>query len=74
VGTHHAPRGNFLETHSVRGATRLHGGIVAPYHARWGCVPPGTGPGACSRADWDKYGVIDFNDFLAFMNLCTAGC
>ncbi len=31
-----------------------------------GC--PGTGPGACSRADWNEDGVLDFNDFLAFMN------
>jgi len=29
---------------------------------------PGTGPGACSRADWNEDGVIDFNDFLAFLN------
>jgi hypothetical protein len=31
-----------------------------------GC--PGTGAGACSRADWNEDGVIDFNDFLAFLN------
>jgi hypothetical protein len=29
---------------------------------------PGTGAGACSRADWNEDGVIDFNDFLAFLN------
>jgi hypothetical protein len=29
---------------------------------------PGTGSGACSRADWNEDGVIDFNDFLAFLN------
>jgi hypothetical protein len=29
---------------------------------------PGAGPGACSRADWNEDGVIDFNDFLAFLN------
>jgi hypothetical protein len=29
---------------------------------------PGTGSGACSRADWTEDGVIDFNDFLAFLN------
>ncbi len=31
-----------------------------------GC--PGTGAGACSRADWNEDGAIDFNDFLAFLN------
>jgi hypothetical protein len=34
--------------------------------ASGGC--PGTGAGACSRADWNEDGVIDFNDFLAFLN------
>ncbi|MBM4109025.1 MAG: hypothetical protein FJ255_09505 [Phycisphaerae bacterium] len=34
--------------------------------ATGGC--PGTGAGACSRADWNEDGVIDFNDFLAFLN------
>ncbi|MBM4109208.1 MAG: EF-hand domain-containing protein [Phycisphaerae bacterium] len=29
---------------------------------------PGQGAGACSRADWNEDGVIDFNDFLAFLN------
>ncbi len=29
---------------------------------------PGTGSSACSRADWNEDGVIDFNDFLAFLN------
>jgi probable HAF family extracellular repeat protein len=29
---------------------------------------PGTGSGACSRADWNEDGVVDFNDFLAFLN------
>ncbi len=35
-----------------------------------GAAPPcpGTGAGACSRADWNEDGVIDFNDFLAFLN------
>jgi hypothetical protein len=44
------------------------GGILAPYIARWGCVCPGRGPGACSRADWDENGVIDCYDLLAFLN------
>jgi hypothetical protein len=29
---------------------------------------PGTGSGACSRADWNEDGTVDFNDFLAFLN------
>ncbi|MBM4108242.1 MAG: hypothetical protein FJ255_05445 [Phycisphaerae bacterium] len=29
---------------------------------------PGQGPGACSRADWNEDGVIDFNDLLGFLN------
>jgi hypothetical protein len=33
---------------------------------------PGTGPNACSRADWDENGVIDFNDMLAFLNTFNA--
>ncbi|MBM4109675.1 MAG: EF-hand domain-containing protein [Phycisphaerae bacterium] len=33
-----------------------------------GVVCPGQGAGACSRADWNEDGVIDFNDFLAFLN------
>ncbi|MBM4108261.1 MAG: hypothetical protein FJ255_05540 [Phycisphaerae bacterium] len=37
---------------------------------------PGTGSGACSRADWNEDGVIDFNDFLSFLNDFNAqiGC
>jgi len=42
------------------------------YLARWGCPRPppcpGAGAGACSRADWNEDGVIDFNDFLSFLN------
>jgi hypothetical protein len=34
---------------------------------------PGTGPGACSRADWNEDGTIDFNDMLAFLNDYNAG-
>ncbi|MBM4108444.1 MAG: hypothetical protein FJ255_06465 [Phycisphaerae bacterium] len=37
-----------------------------------GRVCPGQGPGACSPADLDENGAIDFNDFLAFMNLFNA--
>jgi hypothetical protein len=48
------------------------GGVPAPYIARWGCVCPGRGSGACSRADWDENGVIDFNDLLAFFNTFNA--
>jgi hypothetical protein len=48
------------------------GGVPAVNLAWWGCpLPPpcpGTGPGACSGADWDENGVIDFNDLLAFLN------
>ncbi|MBM4108884.1 MAG: EF-hand domain-containing protein [Phycisphaerae bacterium] len=33
---------------------------------------PGTGGGACSRADWNEDGVIDFNDFLSFLNTFNA--
>jgi hypothetical protein len=46
------------------------GSIAASGLARYrGCaVCPGQGPGACSRADWNEDGTIDFNDFLAFLN------
>ncbi|MBM4108500.1 MAG: hypothetical protein FJ255_06765 [Phycisphaerae bacterium] len=33
---------------------------------------PGTGTGACSRADWNEDGTIDFNDMLAFLNTFNA--
>lgn len=37
--------------------------------ARWtGAICPGTGAGACSPADWNEDGTIDFNDLLAFVN------
>lgn len=35
---------------------------------------PGTGPGACSRADLNADGTVDFNDLLAYMNFFAAGC
>jgi hypothetical protein len=34
-----------------------------------GRVCPGDGPGACGPGDLDENGTIDFNDFLAFLNL-----
>jgi hypothetical protein len=50
---------------SVSGFTLTSGfwiGAAAP-------VCPGRGPGACSPADLDENGVLDFNDFLVLLNL-----
>ncbi len=49
------------------GTLTLTGGFWAGFGST-GPTCPGTGPGACSRADWNEDGVIDFNDFLAFLN------
>jgi len=45
--------------------------VTTPFIARRPCSSspcPGTGGGACSRADWNEGGVIDFNDFLDYYN------
>ncbi len=62
------PNGDLL----VGGGFEASGSVVAPFIARWGCVCPGRGSGACSQADWDENGVIDFNDLLAFFNTFNA--
>ncbi len=48
------------------GAAILRNAVV--FVANQGPACPGTGSGACSRADWNEDGVVDFNDFLAFLN------
>ncbi|MBM4108262.1 MAG: hypothetical protein FJ255_05545 [Phycisphaerae bacterium] len=51
----------------------MSGGVFALTGGFWaggsaGPTCPGLGPGACSRADWNEDGVVDFNDFLSFLN------